>query len=109
MVAVLVLPLILTACGVYRGTGGTGADGSPGSSADGSTCGSRRRRKPESLPAAEGMYEDVDPSGQTVLWWHQHTRERQEGLNQMVEEFNADQRVGHHRGGRVCRRLSRDL
>ena len=35
-----------------------------------------------------GAYEEVDPSGQTVLWWHQHTRERQEGLNQMVEEFN---------------------
>ena len=23
-----------------------------------------------------------------MLWWHQHTQERQEGLNQMVEEFN---------------------
>ncbi len=37
---------------------------------------------------AKGTYTDVDPSGQTVLWWHQHTRDRQEGLDQMVEEFN---------------------
>ena len=61
----------------------------PGSRADGKHRGSRGAdaEAPRHQPA-EGPYEDVDPSGQTVLWWHQHTRERQEGLNQMVDEFN---------------------
>jgi len=43
---------------------------------------------------AAGPYEDVDPTGAQVLWWHQHTKERQEGLNQMVEEFNATNEWG---------------
>jgi multiple sugar transport system substrate-binding protein/sn-glycerol 3-phosphate transport system substrate-binding protein len=41
---------------------------------------------PEPEPA--GPYENVDPTGIEMLWWHQHTQERQEGLDQMVEEFN---------------------
>lgn len=40
-------------------------------------------------PAAEGPLAGVDPSGQTVVYWHQHTGSREEFLNAMVEEFNA--------------------
>ncbi|GAG16989.1 unnamed protein product, partial [marine sediment metagenome] len=36
----------------------------------------------------------VDPSGQTVMYWHQHTREREEGLAAMVERFNATNEWG---------------
>ncbi len=31
---------------------------------------------------------DVDPSGQTVMFWHQHTKERETALLEIVEEFN---------------------
>ena len=31
-------------------------------------------------PAAEGAYAGVDPSGQTVVWWHQHSGSREEGF-----------------------------
>jgi phosphate/phosphite/phosphonate ABC transporter binding protein len=35
-----------------------------------------------------GPDEEVDPSGQTITYWHQHSRDREEGLLAMVEEFN---------------------
>ena len=41
-----------------------------------------------------GPYENVDPSGAQVLWWHQHSGGRQEGLDEMVAEFNADNEWG---------------
>jgi multiple sugar transport system substrate-binding protein/sn-glycerol 3-phosphate transport system substrate-binding protein len=39
-------------------------------------------------PAAEGPLAGVDPTGQTVVYWHQHTGSREEFMNSMVEEFN---------------------
>lgn len=39
-------------------------------------------------PAAQGSLDNVDPSGQTITFWHQHSREREEGLMGMVERFN---------------------
>lgn len=39
-------------------------------------------------PAAEGPLAGVDPSGQTVTWWHNHTGGREEFLNGLVAEFN---------------------
>jgi len=39
-------------------------------------------------------YEKVDPKGAKVLWWHQHTKEREEGLQQMVAEFNSTNEWG---------------
>jgi multiple sugar transport system substrate-binding protein len=47
---------------------------------------------PEPVPA--GPYEDVDPTGQAVLFWHNHTKERDEGLQQMVADFNATNEWG---------------
>jgi len=44
--------------------------------------------EPTATPEPAGPYEDMDPTGIEVLWWHQHTQEREEGLQQMVEEFN---------------------
>ncbi len=37
---------------------------------------------------AQEDYESVDPSGQTVSFWHQHTQERDEALQQIVADFN---------------------
>jgi multiple sugar transport system substrate-binding protein/sn-glycerol 3-phosphate transport system substrate-binding protein len=33
-------------------------------------------------------WEAVDPSGQTVSFWHQHTRDREKALLEIVDEFN---------------------
>ncbi|MBN1146892.1 MAG: extracellular solute-binding protein, partial [Anaerolineales bacterium] len=42
----------------------------------------------------EDPWADVDPSGQTVIFWHQHTRERDEALQKIVEEFNTSNEWG---------------
>jgi multiple sugar transport system substrate-binding protein/sn-glycerol 3-phosphate transport system substrate-binding protein len=39
-------------------------------------------------------YEDVDPTGQTVTFWHQHSRERETALEEIVAEFNANNEWG---------------
>ncbi len=33
-------------------------------------------------------YENVDPSGQTITFWHQHSRARGEALDEIVKTFN---------------------
>ncbi len=40
-------------------------------------------------PAADGPLAGVDPSGQTITWWHQHSGLREEFINGMIDEFNA--------------------
>lgn len=35
-----------------------------------------------------GSYDDVDPTGQTVVFWHQHSGAREEELVRIVETFN---------------------
>lgn len=39
-------------------------------------------------------FENVDPSDQTITFWHQHTRGRQESLNEIVANFNATNPYG---------------
>ncbi len=41
-------------------------------------------------PAAEGPLAGVDPSGQTVTYWHQHSGDRETALMELVAEFNAN-------------------
>jgi len=43
--------------------------------------------------AGEG-YSDVDPSGQTIVWWHQHSGGREELLLEIVDEFNSSNEWG---------------
>ncbi len=38
--------------------------------------------------AVPDMWDGVDPSGQTVKFWHQHTKERETALLEIVDEFN---------------------
>jgi multiple sugar transport system substrate-binding protein/sn-glycerol 3-phosphate transport system substrate-binding protein len=47
-------------------------------------------------PSAEELdpLGDVDPSGQTVTYWYQHSRSREEGLTKMIERFNANNEWG---------------
>ena len=50
----------------------------------------------DSEPATEieWPYENVDPSGATILWWYQHTHERAQVLQQMIAEFSATNEWG---------------
>ncbi len=43
---------------------------------------------------AQGPYEDVDPSGQRVVFWHQHGGVREAGLSRIVERFNEENPYG---------------
>ena len=45
-------------------------------------------------PAFAQDWENVDPTGQTVTFWHQHTRERETALQKIVSEFNASNPYG---------------
>ena len=39
-------------------------------------------------PEIYGDLENLDPSGQTVVYWHQHTRSREELMLGLIDEFN---------------------
>lgn len=41
-------------------------------------------------PATDGPLAGVDPTGQTVVYWHQHTGAREEFLNTIIADFNAN-------------------
>ncbi len=44
--------------------------------------------------AQDTSYEDVDPSGQEVVFWHVHSGANQEALNQIVADFNESNEYG---------------
>jgi len=50
--------------------------------------------KKEGGAGAATAYEKADPKDAKVLWWHQHTGGREEGLQQMVAEFNSSNEWG---------------
>ncbi len=45
-------------------------------------------------PATDGPLAGVDPSGQAIQWWTNHTGSREEELIPMVEDFNATNPCG---------------
>ncbi len=46
------------------------------------------------IPAFAQDYENVDPSGQTVTFWHQHTRDRETALQEIITAFNESNEYG---------------
>ncbi|MGD8398974.1 MAG: hypothetical protein PVG11_08970, partial [Anaerolineae bacterium] len=96
VVAVLLIPLVLTACGATEEpepteapqAEPTAAPDEPTAAPEEPTAAPEEPTAVPEEPAGEGPYEDVDPTGATVLWWHQHTQEREQGLQEMVQEFN---------------------
>ena len=109
VLAILVVPLILSACGptpeptmapeptkpeAAEPTKAPEAEPTKAPEAEPTKVPEAEPTKAPEAPSGELPYEDVDPTGAKVLWWHQHTKERQEGLNQMVEEFNATNEWG---------------
>jgi multiple sugar transport system substrate-binding protein len=98
---VLLIPLVLAACGpTEEPTEAPAVEATTAPAVEPTTAPAEPTQAPAEPtavpeePKGEGPYEDVDPTGATVLWWHQHTQERQEGLNEMVEEFNATNEWG---------------
>jgi multiple sugar transport system substrate-binding protein/sn-glycerol 3-phosphate transport system substrate-binding protein len=89
MVLALVLPL-LAACATETPAPTTAPDATP-TSAPAETV---VEEVGPCAPATSGPLAGVDPRGQTVVWWHNHSREREEGLIEMVEEFNATNECG---------------
>ncbi len=45
-------------------------------------------------PTREDIYADVDPAGQVITFWHQHSRAREEALMEIVEDFNTTNEWG---------------
>ena len=43
---------------------------------------------PLNSQVVEDPWANVDPSGQTVMFWHQHTRDREKALLDIIDEFN---------------------
>lgn len=41
-------------------------------------------------PATEGPLAGVDPTGATVVWWHQHSGGREQFLNDIIADFNTN-------------------
>ncbi|MEA3336101.1 MAG: extracellular solute-binding protein [Chloroflexota bacterium] len=48
----------------------------------------------QDMTATADAWAEVDPSGQTVFFWHQHTRGREEALQEIVQEFNDSNEYG---------------
>ncbi len=48
----------------------------------------------ECAPSTEGAYAGVDPSGQAITWWHNHSGSREEALAPIVQEFNESNPCG---------------
>lgn len=44
--------------------------------------------------AQDDPYANVDPTGQTVVFWHQHSGQREEQLQQIIADFNATNEWG---------------
>lgn len=45
-------------------------------------------------PATDGELAGIDPSGETVVWWHNHSGVREERLQVIVDEFNSTNECG---------------
>jgi ABC-type glycerol-3-phosphate transport system substrate-binding protein len=45
-------------------------------------------------PATDGPLAGIDPRGVTFDWWHNHSREREEALLEMIAEFNTTNECG---------------
>lgn len=50
--------------------------------------------EPTEVPVEKSIYDDVDPTGATVVFWHQHTGSREEALQEIVSDFNATNEWG---------------
>ena len=48
----------------------------------------------ECVVATDGPFAGVDPSGQSIVWWHNHSGSREEQLLPLVDQFNQTNACG---------------
>lgn len=48
----------------------------------------------ECVIAGDGPFAGVEPAGVEITWWHQHSGPKEEGLLEMVDEFNQNNACG---------------
>ena len=48
----------------------------------------------ECVVAADGPFAGIDPSGQSIVWWHNHSGSREELLLPLIEQFNQTNACG---------------
>ncbi|GAB4159944.1 MAG: ABC transporter substrate-binding protein [Candidatus Promineifilaceae bacterium] len=113
LIALLILALLLVACG----TGGTEEPAAPAATeapaeeevnepAEEPTEAPAEEEAPVEeeapteemmepcAPATDGPLAGVDPRGQTITWWHNHSGSREEGLAGLVQAFNDTNECG---------------
>lgn len=54
-------------------------------------CGGTAEAPPEQTSA---MLDQTDPQGQQIVFWYQHTRQREEGLQELITRFNESNEYG---------------
>jgi len=79
MAALLIAAFVMSACGSAATATQVPSASTPSGEQPAATS--------EATPQVD-IWENVDPSGQTVVFWHQHTRERETALLEIVDEFN---------------------
>jgi phosphate/phosphite/phosphonate ABC transporter binding protein len=85
MAVLMMLAMVLSAC----------APATPEPTAEPTTPPEAPSAQETEAPAAPtDPWADVDPSGQTVIFWHQHTRDRETALQDIVADFNATNEYG---------------
>ena len=45
-------------------------------------------------PSSDGAFAGIDPRGQTVVWWHNHSSSREELLIEIINDFNETNECG---------------
>ncbi|NOZ72586.1 MAG: hypothetical protein GXP38_11865, partial [Chloroflexi bacterium] len=81
----IVVAMVLTACGKSKE-----AEPTPVPEPTKATAAEPTKAAAEATTAPEPTdpWADVDPSGQTIVFWHQHSRARGEALDEIVQAFN---------------------
>ena len=100
MALLVMFALVLTACGGQTEEAPAGEEAPAMEEAEApaekeeAAPAEKEEEMAEEEPAAVDPYADVDPTGQVVTFWHQHTRGREAALMEIVEEFNATNEYG---------------
>ncbi len=102
LIALLILALLLVACG----TGGTEEPAAPAATEapmeeemdepmeEPTEAPMEEEVMEPCAPTADGALAGVDPRGQTITWWHNHSGSREEGLAGLVQAFNDTNECG---------------
>jgi len=93
-----VLTMVLAACpapAAPASDSGSGDAAAEDAAADSGEEEAEESAGDDSGDAGDGMsYEDVDPTGETVTFWYQHSQEREETLQAIIADFNESNEYG---------------